>query len=192
MFRAPWPPVALAALLLALFALQSAAGVERVADAFGLTPAEVAHGRRLETLLTSQFVHLGWAHVGLNALSVAAFGAGVSALFGVRTAGAVAFFGFYLACGIVAGLTEAAAHPHDAVLVAGASGPPPASWARCRGFRRGSGGSFPSPAARSWPWPWRGRPGTSSWASPGWISPRAAHPSPGRRTSEATRRAPWP
>ncbi|MBE7217764.1 MAG: rhomboid family intramembrane serine protease [Caulobacteraceae bacterium] len=122
MFRAPWPPIVLAALLLALFGLQALAGVDRVADAFALVPAQVARGRRLAALLTFQFVHLGWAHAGLNALAIVAFGSGVARQLGTRARGAATFFAFYLGCGVVAGLAETAAHPHGMELVVGASG----------------------------------------------------------------------
>ena len=67
---------------------------------FGLVPAAYTtdSGQDLFSLLvapvTYQFLHGGWMHLGINMLTLAAFGAPVERLLGVRR-----FVFFYLLCG---------------------------------------------------------------------------------------------
>ena len=70
---------------------------------FGLVPANITGDQGslllgLVSLVTYQFLHGGWVHLGVNMLSLAAFGAPVERLLGVRR-----FVLFYLSAGIVAG-----------------------------------------------------------------------------------------
>ena len=122
MFRAPWPALAMAGLLPALYALQTWLPDGRSATAaFGFSPADLAQGRPAG-LVTALFVHGGWTHVTLNALAALAFGAPVARRLGAGAGGIVAFFAFYLLCGVVANLGFAVMdRGSDAVLV-GASG----------------------------------------------------------------------
>jgi len=67
--------------------------------------------------LTYQFLHGGWVHLGVNMLSLAAFGAPVERLLGVRR-----FVLFYLSAGIVSGLVHVLLFSESADPVIGASG----------------------------------------------------------------------
>ncbi|MBS0520377.1 MAG: rhomboid family intramembrane serine protease [Proteobacteria bacterium] len=66
---------------------------------------------------TYQFLHGGWVHLGVNMLSLAAFGAPVERLLGVRR-----FVLFYLSAGLAAGLVHILSFPNSADPVVGASG----------------------------------------------------------------------
>jgi membrane associated rhomboid family serine protease len=89
----------------------------------GLTPAAYTgeHPGDLIFLvlapITYQFLHGGWVHLGVNMLTLAAFGAPVERLLGVRR-----FVLFYLSAGIVAGLVHVLCFPDSADPVVGASG----------------------------------------------------------------------
>ena len=87
----------------------------------GLVPASYTAGGSLVSQLlapiTYQFLHGGWLHVGINMVSLAAFGAPVERLLGVPR-----FVLFYLSAGVVAGFVQVLLYPasHDPVI--GASG----------------------------------------------------------------------
>ncbi len=66
---------------------------------------------------TYQFIHGGWVHLGVNMLSLAAFGAPVERLLGIRR-----FIAFYLSAGLAAGLIHILSFPDSADPVVGASG----------------------------------------------------------------------
>ena len=66
---------------------------------------------------TYQFLHGGWAHVGINMLSLAAFGAPVERLLGARR-----FVAFYLSAGLVAGFVHVLFFSDSPDPVIGASG----------------------------------------------------------------------
>ncbi|HTK35021.1 MAG TPA: rhomboid family intramembrane serine protease [Caulobacteraceae bacterium] len=120
--RAPWPAVALALSFLALYALQLATGdPQRILARFGFTPADLSAGR-WTGLITALFVHGGWAHAFLNALGALAFGAPVARLFGRGAVGVLAFFGFFLLCGVASSLGYAALHWGAPYVLVGASG----------------------------------------------------------------------
>jgi membrane associated rhomboid family serine protease len=67
--------------------------------------------------VTYQFLHGGWAHLGVNMLSLAAFGAPVERLLGGRR-----FVAFYLSAGLVAGLVHVLIFSDSPDPVVGASG----------------------------------------------------------------------
>lgn len=119
MFNAPWPALAVAGVILASYAAQGL--LPDQGQAYALYPAEVMAGRPLG-LLTSLFLHGGWPHALMNAAFGLAFGAPVARLFGLRAAGVLAFFIFYLLCGVLAGLTFVALHRTGLNPVVGASG----------------------------------------------------------------------
>ena len=121
-FNAPWPPLLISALIVALYGLQSAGGrPEAAAERFGFAPARLAQGD-WTGVVTALFVHGGWAHAILNSLGALAFGAPLARLFGARAAGALLFFGFFIGCGVLANLGYAGLHAGSPYLLVGASG----------------------------------------------------------------------
>ena len=67
--------------------------------------------------ITYQFLHGGWIHLGVNMITLAAFGAPVERLLGMRR-----FILFYLSAGIVAGFIHVLFFPNSTDPVVGASG----------------------------------------------------------------------
>jgi membrane associated rhomboid family serine protease len=67
--------------------------------------------------ITYQFLHGGWLHLGINMVTLAAFGVPV-----VRVLGARRFILFYLSAGIVAGFVHVFFFPASTDPVVGASG----------------------------------------------------------------------
>ncbi len=89
---------------------------------FGLVPAAyTGSGPDMLWLLlapiTYQFLHGGWMHLGINMITLAAFGVPV-----VRVLGARRFLLFYLSAGIVAGFVHVFFFPDSGDPVVGASG----------------------------------------------------------------------
>lgn len=120
MFNAPWPAVALAAVILGGYALQGQAP-DAVVMAYAFAPADLDAGR-WETLVTALFLHGSWIHALMNAAFALAFGTPLARFLGTRGIGVVLFFIFYLACGVLANLGYAAIHPHQPEALVGASG----------------------------------------------------------------------
>lgn len=94
--------------------------------AWGVVPREYSVGRDLPplipfpfwaTLFTSMFLHGGWMHLGGNMLYLWIFGDNIE-----RAMGAARFLGFYLICGVVAGLAHIVFSGGSAVPSVGASG----------------------------------------------------------------------
>jgi membrane associated rhomboid family serine protease len=90
---------------------------------FGLIPASYTSeppGEWWSLLLapiTYQFIHGGWVHLGVNMITLAAFGAPVERLLGVRR-----FVLFYLSAGVVAGFIHVLFFSSSPDPVVGASG----------------------------------------------------------------------
>ena len=84
---------------------------------WGVIPAAITHGAALVTLLTSMFLHAGWAHIGGNMLFLWIFGDNVE-----DRLGHARYLAFYLACGIAAGLVQSFLAPTSLVPSIGASG----------------------------------------------------------------------
>ena len=90
---------------------------------FGLIPATYngEQGGDLVSMILSpftyQFLHGGWVHLGVNMLTLAAFGAPVE-----RTLGARRFLAFYLSAGVVAGFIHVIFYAGSTDPVVGASG----------------------------------------------------------------------
>ena len=94
--------------------------LERLFFAFGLVPAEVWGGGgpgRWWPLLTSMFLHGGWAHLFSNMLALYIFGDNVE-----DRLGHLRYLFFYLLGGILAGITHLLAYPDSTVPTIGASG----------------------------------------------------------------------
>jgi membrane associated rhomboid family serine protease len=128
--RAPWPPLLIVAVLVAIYAWQSYTGEASACTAgyaraecvrYGFAPTQLDSGRWLG-LVTALFMHGSWAHVLFNGVFAIAFGAPVARLFGLKAKGVLAFFGFFLACGVIGNVGFAALNPHSSTLVIGASG----------------------------------------------------------------------
>jgi len=121
MFNAPWTIVALPALLIGLYAIQSMVLSDAQEAHWALTRAGLIAGRWL-TLLTCMFLHGSWIHVLMNSVAIVAFGPPAARLMGTDARGAGAFYAFYLTCGVLAGLGFLAVTPTSADPVVGASG----------------------------------------------------------------------
>lgn len=117
--NAPWPVVVLTLSIVALYLVQTR--FPFVVETLAFSPDMLLRGR-YEGLVTSQFLHGGWAHALMNAAFVLAFGAPVARLFGPRPSGAAVFFIFYLVCGVLACLGFAAVHWGQSAPMVGASG----------------------------------------------------------------------
>src|SRR4051794_3031732 len=82
-------------------------------DTFGLRPANAA----VVPLITSIFLHSGFLHILGNMWYLRIFGRGVE-----DRMGHMRFLFFYLACGVVAGITHVVMNPRSTLPVVGASG----------------------------------------------------------------------
>jgi membrane associated rhomboid family serine protease len=80
---------------------------------YGLVPAHL----RPVTLLTSLFIHGGWSHIIGNMLFLWAFGKSLE-----DSMGHTKFLGFYLICGVAAGITHALFNANTTLPTVGASG----------------------------------------------------------------------
>jgi len=120
-FNAPAAALALVALILGGYALQTRFALESVIDGLAFSPAALAQGR-WATLVTALFVHGGWGHALMNAAFALAFATPVARFFGERLAGVAMFFLFYLVCGALSSLGYAVVHPAEATPLVGASG----------------------------------------------------------------------
>lgn len=119
-FNAPWPAVAVAALIVGGYALQGFVP-EPLLQPLAFAPADLTAGRPW-TLVTALFLHFNWAHALMNGAFALAFATPVARFFGLRTWGVVAFFGFYLLTGVLANLGYAALHWGSPAGLIGASG----------------------------------------------------------------------
>ena len=89
---------------------------------FGLVPAAYTGGShdlltQIAAPITYQFIHGGWMHLVINMVTLAAFGAPVERMLGVRR-----FVLFYLSAGVVAGFIHVLFFPDSVDPVIGASG----------------------------------------------------------------------
>jgi membrane associated rhomboid family serine protease len=121
MFNAPWTVVALCVGLIVLYELQTLFLSDAQTEAYGVSARALMSGR-WQTLLTSLFLHGGWPHVLMNSVAALAFGPPAARLMGTDLRGSAVFFGFYLVCGVLAGLGFALTDPHAAEAAVGASG----------------------------------------------------------------------
>jgi membrane associated rhomboid family serine protease len=100
--------------LVFLFELQlDGDGLRQLVNSYGVRPAAFWW----PTLLTSQFLHAGWIHLGANLLFLWIFGDNVEDAFGRAR-----FLLFYLGCGAAAALTQVALHSWSSAPMIGASG----------------------------------------------------------------------
>ena len=104
----------------------SSGALQSLITAWGVVPREYATGRALRpmiplpfwtTLLTSMFLHGGWAHLGGNMLYLWIFGDNIEARLGRGR-----FTLFYVLCGVAAGVAHILANSSSGVPTVGASG----------------------------------------------------------------------
>jgi membrane associated rhomboid family serine protease len=84
-------------------------------ETWGIVPDAISE--HLYALITSMFLHGGWLHLLGNMLFLWVFGRNVEDLIGSGR-----FVGFYLGCGLVAGVVQVIASPYSRVPTIGASG----------------------------------------------------------------------
>jgi membrane associated rhomboid family serine protease len=104
----------------------SGAALQSFIQAWGVVPREFSTGRDLpptipypywSTLVTSMFLHGGWAHLGGNMLFLWIFGDNIE-----HRIGHVRFLVFYLVCGLAAGIAHIVFNAGSAIPTVGASG----------------------------------------------------------------------
>ena len=103
-----------------VFLYQATLPVEELQDfvtTYGVIPAEIENGEDLYTLITSMFVHGGWAHIFGNMLFLWIFGDNIE-----RRFGAVLFVLFYFATGLAASFAHIATNSGSTIPSVGASG----------------------------------------------------------------------
>jgi len=118
----PWVTWAIIALNVAAFLWQmSYMGSERALMGFwsdwAMIPAAVTRGGEYQGILTSMFLHAGFAHIFGNMLFLWIFGDNLE-----DQMGHLGFLAFYLAAGVLAALAHIAADPGSTVPTVGASG----------------------------------------------------------------------
>jgi membrane associated rhomboid family serine protease len=86
-------------------------------ETYSLVPAEVMNGENLFSLITSMFLHADIIHLALNMFFLLLSGDLVE-----RELGNFRFLGFYLACGVIAGLFHSYLNSTSTVPAIGASG----------------------------------------------------------------------
>jgi membrane associated rhomboid family serine protease len=101
----------------AVFMVEVAAG-EAFIERWAMTPDDITHGRNLETLLTSMFMHAGLLHLVGNMVFLVAFGEQLESNY----LGSLRFLLFYLICGFAADALQIAVDPNSTVPTVGASG----------------------------------------------------------------------
>ncbi len=84
---------------------------------WGVVPVRLTAGEGWAGLLSSQFLHGGWLHLGFNMLFLWIFGDNME-----EEWGHLPFLGFYLACGVAAAAVQVLAEPASPVPMVGASG----------------------------------------------------------------------
>ena len=121
-FNLPPTTKALVAANLLVFAamwLMSDAAADAIIGAFGFTPDRYMAALSWTAIvapLTYQFLHAGFAHVGVNMLSLVAFGAGVELRLGRWR-----MLVFYLLCGVAGAAVEFLLDPASNETMIGAS-----------------------------------------------------------------------
>lgn len=109
--------VIVANILVFLQSLTHPESYNQLIQTYGLVPKEVIGGENILSLVTSMFLHADIIHLGLNMLFLLVSGDAVE-----RELGSSHFLGFYLACGIIAGLFHSYLNSASAIPTIGASG----------------------------------------------------------------------
>jgi membrane associated rhomboid family serine protease len=123
-FNAPLMAVVLPLLLIGCYALQTSGGAlldKALQESFALTPVLLRQGH-FELLFTHIFLHGNWTHVLFNAAACLIFATPVIRAFGKGFGATLSFLGFFLMCGVAAGLGYCLVNMSSAVQMVGASG----------------------------------------------------------------------
>ena len=107
--------IALNVLIFLYQATLDESALTRFVETWGIVPDAISG--HLYALVTSMFLHGGWLHLLGNMLFLWVFGRNVEDLIGSGR-----FVGFYLCCGLVAGVVQVIANPYSRVPTIGASG----------------------------------------------------------------------
>lgn len=116
----PFVTVGLVIANVLVYLLQASLSLPELQDfifTYGVIPAEIEQGQDLYTLLTSMFVHGGFAHIFGNMLFLWIFGDNIEQRFGH-----VLFLLFYLGTGLAASGAHILTDPQSTVPSVGASG----------------------------------------------------------------------
>jgi membrane associated rhomboid family serine protease len=97
--------------------LGSEGAIQEFINRYGVIPLEIAGRQDLYTLLTSMFIHGGWAHIIGNMLFLWVFGDNVEDAFGH-----VGYLVFYLLTGLAASAAHIILNPGSQIPSVGASG----------------------------------------------------------------------
>jgi membrane associated rhomboid family serine protease len=84
---------------------------------WGAIPNQISQGQDLYGLVSSMFLHGGWAHIFGNMLFLFVFGDNVE-----DAMGHIRFLIFYLLCGLAAGYAQVLINPASQIPLVGASG----------------------------------------------------------------------
>lgn len=123
MFNAPPVAVLIVASMPALYLLQMWLEGRQpgLVQSLAFRPSSLFDGGWWPGVLTSMFLHAGWAHVGMNALGGLAFAPPVARLTpGAK--GAIGFVLFYIVCGVAAAAGYGLLHADSYDILVGASG----------------------------------------------------------------------
>lgn len=93
------------------------AGGEAFVTRWSLVPADIVHGRHLDTILTAMFLHGSWSHILGNMIFLWAFGPQIEDLMRPGR-----YLAFYLLGGLAATGAQLLADPTSTVPTLGASG----------------------------------------------------------------------
>lgn len=120
--KTPWVTYALLAANILIFLsyqplMADPYQISRFFQTWGMVPARVSMGEGWATLVTSQFLHGGWLHLGGNMLFLWIFGDNMEDEWGH-----LPFLLFYLVCGAAAAGLQFAAAPLSRTPMVGASG----------------------------------------------------------------------
>jgi membrane associated rhomboid family serine protease len=122
-----WTIIAVTSAVYAIEVLEHPQHLQQIAYLFGIVPARYTHPAWASRVgfpaddywpfLTTIFLHAGWLHLASNMWFLWIFGDNVE-----DRMGRLRFLGFYLLCGIIAGVVHTWTNSHSVVPAVGASG----------------------------------------------------------------------
>ena len=118
--KTPWVTYGLIAVNIVVFGLtmlMDTPALERFVYSFAVIPAAIIQGRGLVSLITSMFLHGGWAHLLGNLWFLHIFGDNIEDALGHGR-----FLVFYLTCGLTGSILQILVSPGSTIPMLGASG----------------------------------------------------------------------